>query len=66
MQLTLTTEQAHTLRDALTDYLPQLRRELARTDLPSRELRHELTMRIEVLERVAAEVDHGAAAIGGR
>jgi hypothetical protein len=59
MQLTLSTEDARTLRDVLHDYLPDLRREAAGTDLAARELRHELVKREELCERLLAELERG-------
>jgi hypothetical protein len=50
MQIELTDEEAHTLRLLLDDYLPQLRREVARTE--QREFRHQMVKRQEVCERV--------------
>lgn len=50
MQLDLTTEEAHTLRAMLQDYLPDLRREVARTE--ERTLRHQLVLRQELCERL--------------
>ncbi|HET6573083.1 MAG TPA: hypothetical protein VFG68_05745 [Fimbriiglobus sp.] len=57
MQLTLSAEEARTLRDVLHDYLPDLRREAAGTDLASRELRHELVKREELCERLLAGLE---------
>ncbi len=57
MQLTLTDDQARTLRDVLHDYLPDLRREAAGTDIASRELRHELVRREDLCERLLAELE---------
>jgi hypothetical protein len=50
MQLNLTDDEAHSLRNVLHDYLPTLRMEVARTD--AREFRHELAKRQDVVERV--------------
>jgi hypothetical protein len=57
MQLTLNDEEVRTLRDVLHDYLPDLRREAAGTELGARELRHELTMRESLCERLLAELE---------
>ena len=57
MQLTLSDEEARTLRDILHDYLPDLRREAAGTDIASRELRHELVKREELCERLLAGLE---------
>lgn len=57
MQLALTADEARTLRDILHDYLPDLRREAAGTDIAARELRHELTLRENLCERLLAQLD---------
>lgn len=50
MQIELSAAEAHTFRLLLEDYLPQLRREVARTD--AREFRHGLVLRQELCERL--------------
>lgn len=50
MRLDLNDDEAHALRELLTDYLPGLRLEVARTEV--RDFRHELIKRQEVCERV--------------
>lgn len=65
MQLTLTAEETRTLRDILLNYLPQLRRETARTELAARGLRHELTLRENLCERLLAELDGAATGPAG-
>ena len=50
MQLLLSDEDTVLLRDLLADYLPALRREVARTE--KHELRHLLVQRQEVVERL--------------
>jgi hypothetical protein len=56
MQLTMTDEEARTLKNLLESYLPELRMEAARTDLPARELRHELLNRTELAERLVNQL----------
>jgi hypothetical protein len=60
MQLTLTPEDALTLRDMLRDHLPELQREAAAVELGHRELRHELFKRQDLCERLLAELDQHA------
>ena len=60
MQVTLTQVEAGHLRDVLTDCLAGLRRELAATDIPARELRHELAERVRLCERLVVELSAGA------
>jgi hypothetical protein len=55
MQLELNDEEAQTLRAMLSAYLPDLRREVARTD--SYDYRHELVMRQDLCERLIARLD---------
>ena len=54
MQLDLTTEDAEILRDLLDAYLPELRREVARTE--SHTLRHSLVQRQNLCERLLAQL----------
>ncbi len=56
MQLSLSDDDARTLRNVLNDLLPGLRREAAHTDLPARELRHELIKRQDLCERLVEEL----------
>jgi chemotaxis protein CheY-P-specific phosphatase CheC len=57
MQLVLTAQETDTLRDLLEAYLPQLRREIARTD--HHDMRHALVLREELAERLVEELEHG-------
>ncbi len=50
MMLELAPEEARLLRELLDDYLPQLRREVARTDVHT--LRHEMVQRQDLCERL--------------
>lgn len=54
MMLDLPQEDARRLRQLLQDYLPDLQREMARTD--EKTLRHELVLRVELCERVVAQL----------
>jgi hypothetical protein len=62
MQLNLSNEEVTTLRDVLHDLLPDLKREFARTDLASREMRHELEKRVRLSERLLAELSQSSPA----
>jgi hypothetical protein len=55
MELTLSDEEARVLRDLLADYLPQLRMEVARTEVI--DMRHQLAERREVCERLLGLLD---------
>ena len=55
LQLDLTDDEAHTLRALLHDYLPELRREVARTD--ARDFRHEMVKRQDLCERLLAQLE---------
>jgi hypothetical protein len=59
MRLDLSPEEAHTLRELLRDYLPDLRREVARTE--ARDFRHELVKRQDLCERMLGMLDQAAA-----
>ena len=50
MQIEMTDEEWHTFRLLLRDYVPQLQREVARTD--DHPFRHELVRRQEVAEHL--------------
>jgi hypothetical protein len=60
MQLDLSTEDAQVLRDLLDAYLPELRREVSRTE--SHALRHSLVQRQNLCERLLAQLSPGAPA----
>ena len=55
MKLDLTQEDAQRLSHLLQDYLPDLQREMARTDEKS--LRHELVLREELCERIVTRLE---------
>jgi hypothetical protein len=50
MILDLTQNDAEMLHQLLQDYLPEIKREVARTDVKT--LRHELVLRQELVERL--------------
>jgi hypothetical protein len=54
MTIELTDDEASRLRELLDDYVPQLRREVARTE--ERTLRHEMVLRQELCERIIAQL----------
>jgi hypothetical protein len=54
MQLILSDDDTILLRDLLADYLPALRREVARTE--QHELRHLMVLRQDLVERVLAQL----------
>lgn len=58
MQLSLSDEEARTLRLFLHDYLPELRMEVARTD--ARDFRHELIKRQDLCERLLDDLERVA------
>ena len=60
MQITLTENDAASLKLLLASHLPDLRREEAATELPARELRHELAKQVKLCERLLAELEHTA------
>jgi hypothetical protein len=55
MQLVLSDAETVLLRDLLADYLPALKREVARTE--QHELRHLLVQRQDLVERVLDQLD---------
>ena len=57
MQLTFTRREVEILRGLLQDYLPDLKREVARTE--QHELRHLFVERQELVERMLAQVTPG-------
>ncbi len=59
MQLDLTDEEAHILRELLHDYLPELKLEVARTD--ARAMRHLLLKRQELAERLLEQLEQAGA-----
>lgn len=58
MQIDLTEDEARTLRGMLHDYLPGLRREVARTEV--RDMRHELVKRQDLCERLLQAVEQAS------
>ena len=58
MQLKLSSDEAILLRDLLADYLPALKREVARTE--QHELRHLMVQRQELVERLVDELERQA------
>jgi hypothetical protein len=62
MQLMLSDDDARTLRAVLEEWLPNLRRETAGTELASRDLRHELHKRQDLCERLIADLNRASAA----
>jgi hypothetical protein len=58
MELTLSDDDARTLRDLLTDHLGELRLEVARTE--AKEFRHALLLRQDLVERLLSQLDSGA------
>ena len=59
MQLSLNDDEAHALRGLLHDYLPELKREVARTE--ARDFRIELATRRDVCERVLQMLEQAGA-----
>jgi len=59
MPLLLPDEDAVLLRDLLADYLPSLKREVARTE--QHDLRHQLVLRQELVERLLDRLGQPAA-----
>lgn len=55
MHLDLTDDEALTLRDLIRSYLPDLRREVARTD--AHDYRHDLVKRQDLCEKILASLD---------
>ena len=59
MHVDLTTEEAATLKGLLNDCIPDLKREIARTE--NHQFRHELVQREELCERLIARLASDAA-----
>ncbi len=55
MQLLLSDDESVLLRDLLADYLPALRREVARTE--QHELRHLMVQRQDLVEQILDRLD---------
>jgi hypothetical protein len=62
MQLTLSGDDARTLQAVLEEWLPNLRREAAGTEMASRDLRRELHKRQDLCERLLADLERAASA----
>ena len=58
VQIILSEPEVQTFRDLLHDYLPELKREVARTE--SHEFRHLLVARQELCERLLRELQRAA------
>lgn len=58
MQITLSDDDARTLRDFLSDHLQELRLEVARTE--AKDFRHALVLRQELVERLLAQLQRDA------
>jgi hypothetical protein len=58
MQVTLTDDETLLLHDLLHDYLPDLKREVARTE--QHELRHLYVERQELVERLLGQLEPAA------
>jgi hypothetical protein len=56
MQVLLTDGEAVLLRELLADYLPALRREVARTE--QHDLRHVMVQRQDLVERLLQQLGH--------
>jgi hypothetical protein len=59
MQLHLSDDEAVLLRELLADYLPELRREVARTE--KRDFRHLLVQRQDLVERLIEQLTRQSA-----
>lgn len=61
MELILNEDDARTLRALLSDYLLDLRREVARTE--AKEFRHAMVLRQDLVERLLARLETDAQAV---